>query len=489
MNIFKTFYIVLFSCMIGAFASSCKKDIAAILGAKIQPEDENINGYRISSDSLECLQIAAYTVIDDTVVTSGKSNYALGSYYHPKFGTMTANIITQLFEYNTSDTVRYNQAGWKIDSVVLYLSHLNAYPFREGTPMEKMTVSIKELVDYDTVSSASLTRVYYNNQDRARAGLVLGDQAGNPIEWKTIEPNLRDSMPDPDDSTQKIANTAIPIHLNHYYGEKLLLACLTRAAEDGNENVFMRAGVPGLYIEAKKLSAGEKGNIINFDFYTNKPLITVYYSKPEDTVSTEKIFSLNFSGSMTYNYIQADHTTAENYSTAWQTIGKDAEYGEEDKTLGDEQVFVQSFFGSFFRIELSDSIRKFRQLMKDKHQGKEIIINQACVIMKVISDENTLFSPPSGLDMRNYVRSDSVETMRDHSFFTGGSYNENRSEYRLYLTRHIQKLLLDETAENHPITVFSTDRTSLPTLVGIHGPKAADPNKRMRLEIVYSVLP
>ncbi len=488
-------YIAVSIVILAFSAQSCKKDLASVIGGDLQPDDEWIDGYRVSSDSIDCLKLRAYTVLDDSSVTSALVSYALGSYYHSDFGTVTANIITQLYENNPDDTVQCIDErgelkdGWKVDSAFMYLSYQSAYPFEENLPLNRMNIRVRKLLkgDYDSIDSETASRYYYNNQDRNREGDIIGDNQGSTIDgyWNFDPNDLLDSIPDPDDSTAMIANPTLQIPISHDYAKELLNASRERIAEGGYENAFMRR-IPGIYIEAEPLTS-RNGNILYFDFYTNNPMLTVYYSK--DTVSMTKVFALDFPGSMTYNYINVDHSTAQNESTAWNIIEKDTLIEEEDKTLGDENVFLQSFFGSYFRVELAENIRDFRDSMKAKHNGREIVINQACLVMHVMSDENG-FTPPTSVTAKHYIASDNIVSLLDESNYIGGGYNKTQSEYRIYVTRHLQHLLMDETAENFPISINTSNRLSVPALGKIYGPNTSiDPTKKMKLEVIYTVLP
>ncbi len=188
-------------------------------------------------------------------------------------------------------------------------------------------------------------------------------------------------------------------------------------------------------------------------------------------MSSEKTYTFSFSGGMTYNYLDIDRSTA-SPDLVSQING--------DTTSGAKTLFLQSFYGSFIRLQMPN-IRDFANIA----DGKRIVINQASLVMNV--KPNATFPPASSLNI-GYVKSnDTVIALSDQTLSIGGTYNESKSEYRLYLTRHIQNLLLN--AENVPLTIYSNTRSSLPDITTIYGPDRANGDKRMRLEIAYTILP
>ncbi len=206
-----------------------------------------------------------------------------------------------------------------------------------------MNIRVRKLTagDYDSIDSETRERNYYSNQDREREGDIIGDNNGlaiNGTYWNFDPNKLLDSIPDPDDSTAMIANPTLEIPISHDYAKELLNASRERIKEGGYENAFLRR-IPGLYMEAKPVTSDD-GNILHFDFYTNNPMLAVHYSRVGDTASITKIFAVDFPGSMTYNYINIDRSTAQNKTDAWDIIEKNTTIEDEDKTLGDENVFL-----------------------------------------------------------------------------------------------------------------------------------------------------
>ena len=454
-------------CALFVMLSACKKDPAGIIGEGIQPNDELI--FAVFNDSAASLRLMAYTVPDDSaVVTSGKSFYALGSYNHPDFGTLTANIITQIHEISYVTL----EAGWMVDSVVLRLVYHSAHPSSETGRLDEMTISIGELLEGDTIDPSWQDRRYRHNENRAQfQGSVLSDYR--------FFPHLRDSVVDPNDSTRMLHNPIERIRLNVGYGEKLL------NASQGNPgmNDFLRQ-VPGLYIEAHPATPrSNQGHIVNIQSFgqSGESRIIVYYrTNMEDTISLERHYSLGFAGGMTYNYYHFDRTGAN--PDLVQQLDENLPL-EERAALGEDKVFLQSFYGSLIRVEMPD-IKGFAE---EVAPGRQIAINQATLVMSV--EPNGRFTPPSAMDIGHQRAADTMVGLPDHGWTVGGQFNESRQEYRFFVTQHVQRLLSNPAVEPVPLTIYSGFRHSLPETAIIKGPGAVHGAQRMRLEVVYSVLP
>ncbi|MCL2682766.1 MAG: DUF4270 domain-containing protein [Bacteroidales bacterium] len=463
--------------------------MASVIGLGIQPESENI--FAVFDDTTACLRLVTYTIADDSAVTSGRSVYSLGSYNSETFGTLTVNLITQMYDPNlvTRDSVVKDPES--IDSVFIFFPYRGSYPSENGFPTDPIKISIGELLDPVLSNPSTFDNQYYSNQDRDQnSGSVLRDYI--------IEPSaFRDSIIDPSDTSgqTKLPLPILRIPLNHFEGKeyaKKLLKASKEGAQDTTSaiNAFLEA-IPGLYFEAHPETSPGRGNVVSFNFISEygAPGIRIYYRNEGDTVSRQRDYSFFpfWEGAMTYNYIHIDNTKASselNSQLRAQLAG--------DSTSGEEMVFLQSFYGSLVRVEMPD-IREFAKtvgkIASDGKvvDGKNIVINQASLVINVKPEER--FNPATHLNIYHRVAADTLVTIRDHSTFIGGQFNEKKSEYRIFLTRHIQNLLLDTLAPNVPLTLFSSTQHTLPDITTIYGPSIDNGDRRMRLEIVYSVLP
>ncbi len=239
---YRSFFNFLFFACCALFLTfvSCKKDVNTVIGKNAQPS--GINAKFATDDSTASLYLTTYTVEDVPSVTSGRSSYALGSYYDETFGTLTANLITQLYDYNPSDSLN---SIYGIDSVVLFLVYKDAYPFKEGNELKPITISIGELLEPVTIDSSSAAANYYSNEDRTQ-------NSGSILSHKSVPLNyLLDSVVNPSDSTSKIVQPILRIRLdeNNPNGTDYAWKLLTASQNASTINNFLTA-IPGLYFES-----------------------------------------------------------------------------------------------------------------------------------------------------------------------------------------------------------------------------------------------
>jgi hypothetical protein len=185
---------------------------------------------------------------------------------------------------------------------------------------------------------------------------------------------------------------------------------------------------------------------------------------------------------LNYNYIEIDRSTASPDLTE-QLAG--------DTTKGENRVFLQGNYGSLVRVEMPDILNFVKMA-----EGKNIVINQACLVMKTQS--NGSFTPAPAIWIGNRKTTDTTAVLvdlLDATSYIDGVYNTSKSEYRFYITRHIQELLRSADPEkNIQLTLFSSSNAQFSStrnidITTIYGPAKAHGDNRMRLEVVYTILP
>ncbi|MCL2027977.1 MAG: DUF4270 domain-containing protein [Bacteroidales bacterium] len=481
--------------------SSCKKDLTSEIGGDLQPSNEYIlAAFNGTHDSLNLI---AYTIEDVPSVTSHQSTYALGSYRDATFGTITTNIISQIFPLSTYDSIG---TILEVDSVVLMLIYSNAHPFKDGQPMDPFVINIGELEEVVEVTDTSHLIPYYSNDNRIGNGAVI-------LANHRIEPDIRDSILNPNDVTGEtkihVPLLRIPIYADDKknndgktFGHSLLDAYKTTFGDASMTNKFLEK-IKGLYIETLPEETPGSGNIINFDFSGSvySPGIIVYYQttgktadgEADSIVSRTKEFGFGETDArfplMIYNYINIDRSS--------QAPELTNQLNKSDTTLGQNMVYLQSFFGSLVRVEMPN-IRGFANDTNIVKSDQTLVINQATLILNTAPNgANERFTPTPSLGITYQKTTDSMFNLRDHSVAIGGGYNSDKGEYRIILTRHIQNILANSDEEllknkqipNIPLTIFPNSRASIPDITSIIGPSEINGDKRMRLEIIYSIVP
>ena len=491
---------------------ACNPDFTSEIGSGLQPDNEFIGAY--FNNTHESLRLIAYTIPDLPGMTSARNFFALGSFNDPTFGTVSIDLITQIDQMSRgpSDTVG---TIFAIDSVVMILVYANAYPFQEGYELDPFYISIGELTQPMPIDRYSPARSYFSNDSRDQIG-----GGGTIVSNLEVRPNLRDSIilrvdtiMNADTITRfdtvrsRVPTLRIPIYgaagslSNNFGGQEFGHRLLhTSASLDTNTTAQFVNRINGIYIETHPEQNSGRGNVVNFDFTGNivTPHIRVYYRQSfADTASSVKLYAVGFWSAMTYNYVRFDRSMASPDFTS-QLAG--------DRTSGENMVFMQSFFGSLVRVEMPD-IRRFREITGDT---MHMVINHASLVLNPVvqsSNGERHFMPIPALNvgiLSDTTINDTImqidrsfwmnQQLRDHGVTIGGNLDNRRGEYRIVLTRHIQNLLLldeESSAEaNQPLTIFPANRLLFPDFSAIHGPGLPlDDNRRMRLEIVYSLIP
>ncbi|MCL2414570.1 MAG: DUF4270 domain-containing protein [Bacteroidales bacterium] len=533
-----------FACAFSVIFISCRPDLTSEIGSGLQPDNEFIGAH--FNNTHESLRLTAYTIKDLPGMTSGRSFFALGSFKNAAFGTISVDLISQIDEMFRWDTVRGDFLG--IDSVVMILVYAGVYPPQaEGAELDPFTISIGELAEPVLIDTLTLLRTYFSNDSRGQK-----NGGGTIVSNLEVRPNLRDSIPifatvrNHDNTADSIirnhdntgdsilemrhvATLRIPMYPNitggiggREFGERLLRTSADLVQTDSNTTASFVSKINGLYIQTHPEQVEGRGNIINFDFTGANiaPQIQVHYRRmttvtdvvdgvsiTRDTIVPRiKLYSFGFWSGMTYNYINIDRSTQSD-DLANQINGTDT-------ALGQNMVFLQSFFGSLARIEMPDIHRLLElELVFDTifdgnavsridTTRKRMVINQASLVL--YPSANGRFTPTPSLNVGIFT--DTIvkeplteierlvwqqQSIRDHGVTIGGVHNTRggRNEYRIILTRHIQNLLLDPDAANPPLTIFPANRLFLPDITSIYGPGLpVDDNRRMRLEIVYTLL-
>ena len=523
-NKFSRFFILTLA--FAVIFKACRPDLTSEIGSELQPDDEFIGAH--FNNTHESLRLVAYTIEDLPGMTSGRTFFALGSFNDPNFGTVSIDLITQIDEMFRWDTV---QNIYAIDSVTILFTYLNVYPLQavDIQPAEghsdPITISIGELREPTLIDPLTLARAYFSNE-QPRGGFF----DGSVVSGHTAQPNLRDSVTTfdtimnadtitrIDTITLRVPTLRIPLHGTHdkpnnpggyNLARRLLEISMRHLPRSAADEPSFLGEIPGLYFRSHPETSPGRGNIVNFDFTNNviAPQIRVYYrftgrnhdDSADSIRATSKLYSVGFWDAMTYNYVRFD-----------RPAGFEDKF--EDPIAGRDRLFLQAFFGTLVRVEMPD-IRRLSELAVDKETGEPMRmgINQASLVLNPSPNGDRRFAPIPSLGIGILIDTiihDNVmnvdrpvrmsQGLRDHGIGIGGGFVERRNEYRIMLTRHIQHLLLDPDAVNHPLTIFPANRLLFPDISAVYGPPESPTEfygipigdiHRMRLEVVYSLLP
>jgi hypothetical protein len=413
---------------------SCKKDDD--LGLDLI----NLPGDRFGFDYSDTSTVIAYSVIDDSIQTSGVFLNLLGSYADPVFGRVTAGIYTQALLSTNNVSFGTNPVG---DSLVLTLQYNGYY----GDSLASHRLKIYEI---DPTALFSKDSVYYSNRTLP-LGELLFDQivAFNPsdsIEFggKKVQPLLK-------------------VNLGGTLMQRLI-------AESGGSNLAnndaFRSFFKGLYITVEEKTSVGQGSIAYFNLNADLSRLTLYYHNNLDTLVYP--FPINDQCAKFSHFDHAGYQHAESDLRNQDTLGVNP------------RLYLQAMAGVKIRVKLpyAESLKK----------DGAVAISRAELVIKADPSDFTSgsFKQPAKLAVarisdegKNVFLSDFLEGDQFH----GGSWDATRSEYRFRVTRYVQDLL-NGKFDNNGLVIMVSGSSVLANRVVVLGNTATE--KNFRLEVVYA---
>ncbi|MFO7722856.1 MAG: DUF4270 domain-containing protein [Bacteroidales bacterium] len=413
---------------------SCKKDDELGLDLIDLPGDRFGFGYNDTST------VIAYSVIEDSIQTSGVFLNLLGSYADPVFGRVTSGIYTQALLSTNNVSFGTNPVG---DSLVLTLQYNGYY----GDSLASHRLKIYEI---DQAAVFSNDSVYYSNMT-----LPLGELLFDQV----VTFNPKDSV----ELDGKKVQPLLKVNLGGTLMQRLL-------AESGGANLAsndaFRTFFKGLFITVEEKTATGEGSIAYFNMNADLSRVTLYYHNSLDTLVYP--FIINDQCAKFSHFDHAGYQHAELPLLNQDTLGINP------------RLYLQAMAGVKIRVKLPHA----ESLKKDG----AVAIGRAELVVKVDPADITAatFKEPAKLAIarisdegKNVFISDFLEGDQ----FQGGSWDATRSEYRFRVTRYMQDLL-NGKFENHGLVLLVSGSSVLANRVAVLGNTASE--KNLRLEIVYA---
>ncbi len=433
-------YFLILTILFFVFFSACKKDFERI-GLGLQPEQDNLK-----VEFSDTTTIVAYSVLVDSVNTTGLTSNLLGSIMDPVFGLSTASIYAQ-FRLSTADPDFGDNPV--LDSLVLFLSTESAY----GDTSTQQTIRIFELDEAMKFDTA-----YYSNQEIANTGIELANYTYCPkpntkvvAGEDTLSPHIRINISD----------------FSTELGEKILNADSTYLASNTDFVDFFK----GLYITVDDVASN--GAIVFFKLTSSLSKMTLYYQNDEeDSLSYDIVIS---SYSARFNHY--DHN---NYLDASPAFQYQVLYG--GTSLGESILYLQPMAGVKTKIT-------FPYLQNWLDSGN-ILINQARLWITPAETEsdNDLPSTLALIKINEEGKGEFVIDQYEGESYFGGYYDSTYSGYNFRISRYIQDLLTDNIEKNEFNLLISGSATKVNRLL-INGTNPSDPvpySDRLKLELIYT---
>ncbi len=433
----KTLYctLVLLTCI---FLSSCKNENSTI--------GLDLIDNQVGTNFTDTITLQAYSVLEDTINTTGTSAHMLGHLSDPVFGNSSAGIYTQLALGGTAVNFGSNPA---IDSVILTLQLSGYY----GDTNSAVGIRVHELTE-----SMDKTATYYQTSTLSYDPTPLNYQ----LTGYTIKPG-----------TSVVVDTSVfsahlRIRLSQQFGQHLL-------DHESDLNNNLENFLKGLYIDAVS-HTGSAGYMLLTNMTSALTGVTLYYHNSDE-------HNLRYTISCTDNcarftHIDHDYNASQNNDFVNEVL-------HNQTYLGNQVLFLQGGGGVKTRIKFPYLEHAFDQY------NQRVVIHRAELVISNIDDEEVFLTQPTGLTIQGLSKTDSsVRFLPDDDYYTsssyyGGTYDASTGEYRFRITKYVQQLVLQQGDWCDMVNLVVRGSAVRPNRLVFDG---TDPGSttRLRLEISYS---
>jgi len=427
------FALLLFSSF---FLFSCNKE-PDLVGLDILPGGDMLNG-----ELMDTATVVAYSVFDDSVLTSGMAYGVVGSIYDEEFGKTTASLYTQI--RMTSNAPVFGSSP-VVDSVVLVLPYYSLI----GDSSAPQTFKVYELSE-----SLNSEKEYYSNNP----GIAYNESS--LLAEQTFIPRVSDSIVI--DSVTKIPPQLRLVFNKPLFAQKIMFA--TASDLENNDNFIQY--FKGIAITSNTENTPGAGSLITFNLLSTSSFLKMYYHNSTDTL--EYNFAIT-SASARFN--RYDHNGYAEASPDFKSQVRDHEI-----LLGKNKLFIQAFGGTKVKLRFP--------FLKKWAIDQKIAINEAQLIM-TNADINSQFNPPARLTLRTIV-SDSTQSIlvdeNEGSTYFDGTYNASKG-YRFRISRYIQQLFIPST-DDKGLYMFAPGSSYIGNRLILNGTDTE--SGKMKLVITYT---
>jgi hypothetical protein len=409
-----------------ALLGSCEEKPDFIGGDLLPSADDFV----VLFDSTEV--IYGYTKPADSLISGYKETFLLGSVEDMFFGRSKAEIVTTI---GASVNSRGFGENAKEDSVVLLLA-LGEKVGEGSLPMQLKLYEFNEFIRPDSA--------YFTNMDIS--GLYREDVLGS--------------------TTIQHGDTVVRLHITD---REFIDKFLTAPDSVLDITAYLQEYIKGLYLTTNDPVDG--GNIFKIDFDDVRNYLYFYYSNDSSTGQSQ-YYSFVSQLNRRINLFNHDHA------------GYPLEQHLNTGSVNDSLLFVQSMAGV-------SSIIRFPGLTRWL-DSMPIAINEARIIFPVADsaiqggNENFL---PDQLNLYTIQKDGRYSLIYDQSLSSatfGGAYDDEERTYSFTIKVHMQSVL-EDSAKNLDM-VLIPNNTGTEVNRGILYGWTPDPRKRIRLEIIYTIL-
>ena len=415
-------------------------------------DNENSNiGYDLLGDLVgteftDTITLQAYSVLEDTITTSGTSAHILGHLSDPVFGNSNAGIYTELALGGGAVNFGSNPA---IDSVVLTLQISTFY----GDTNSAVGIRVHQLTE-----NMDKTATYHQTSTLRYDPTPLNYQ----LTGYTIQPNSAVVV------DTSVYSAHLRIRLSQSFGQYLL-------NHESDLNNRLSDFFKGLYIEAVS-HTGNCGYMFSSSMTSALTGLTLYYHNSDSQ-------GMRYTLSCTDNCARFTHISHD--YNASQSNNFVSEVLQNQTTIGSQVLYLQGGGGVKTHISFPSLEHAFDQY------DNRVVIHRADLVISNVDRYEPFLTQPVALTIQGIGKSDSsIRFLPDDDYYTnssyyGGLYDADNHEYRIRVTKYVQQLILGQGDWSNAVNLIVRGSAVRPNRLVFDGTDPDSPT-RLRLEIAYS---
>lgn len=360
---------------------------------------------------------------EDSIPTNNQTNNPVGFFKDPVFGNTQADIAAAL-TLPSGSTAKFD-ASAVLDSAILVLPFAGFYGDSINTQYK---IDVKELSEpiYESNGSA----LYFNTKQWAHKSNLLGSSNLFTVTQIKKELTIADILVGKKDALKKVI-PQLRIKLDAATITNLFLKADSATL---SSNINFTNYFKGLHISLNKEATTNNGGIFLFNTLTaGAARLDIFYNETKAAKIDTLIKSFSLAGNQgnVASHINWDYT-----GTILAT-----EIGKTDS----ENLYLKGLAGTKIKVSFPKS-----KLQNIKNLGKQIAVNKAQLIIKVVDGSQIPYAPLPLLKAYRWDIANRPQLLPDESQndprnigagFVGGFFSSNTKNYVFNITAYIQDLL------------------------------------------------
>jgi hypothetical protein len=419
-RIFFSTEIILLILLVQALFIACNSD-STLIGESLQPPSE-----RIHAHVLDNAPIQAFTLTQDSILSSGALLATVGHVEDDYFGSTSARC---LFRVRLGASIFAPGPYAMADSLVLTLLPDAFY----GDSATKMILKVYRLAEDIFFESD-----YYSNL-----------------------------IPEFDEATEYSDTIAVTDTLIRFMLDTAFFVPVLQDIDTVNDNAELRENFKGIYVTIDPVPVEGEGAILLLNLLSSDSKMTLYYRTPTDTLKYDFLIS---STSARVNMFSHDHSSGPSGPIDMDTTG----------TVDTTWIYVQGLAGTYARIDFPS--------LDDLNELGDLAINKAEITFKVFNYADTaVYPPPDALTLYTLNEEDEYTILLDNQLgeeYFGGTLDEEEGEYSFTITNHIKDYLYGRIPHSS-LYLFVGNQVTSPERVILFN---NDSTNNIRFRIIYTLL-